>query len=123
MQEFLKIYQDERGKLFEVFKFPKCGQVFFLTSRPGVVRGNHYHTRKIEKFCLVEGKAEINLKERSTGKIKHILLLGNKPEVVTVLPNHTHNIINIGKTDLKLLVWVNEVFNPDDPDTFPEKVE
>lgn len=123
MREFLEIHQDKRGKLIEVFKFPNCGQVFFLTSRPGIMRGNHYHTRKIEKFCVIEGKAELNLKERNTDELKRILLSGDKPQVITISPGFTHNILNIGRTELKVLIWCNEIFNPNDPDTFPEEVK
>ncbi|MBX4210742.1 hypothetical protein KW783_02095 [Candidatus Parcubacteria bacterium] len=114
---------DERGTLIEVFKFsrPVTGQVFFSTSSPGVVRGNHYHTRKIEYFCVIEGQGKMKLRNRETGEVKTYDVSGDKPEVVTMPINWTHNVQNTGQGEMKLLVWVNEVFDPKDPDTFPEQ--
>jgi UDP-2-acetamido-2,6-beta-L-arabino-hexul-4-ose reductase len=122
MNEKLEVKQDERGKLIEIFKIPGVGQVFYSTTKPGVVRGNHYHTRKIEKFCVIEGKAKIKLRNRETNEIEEHIVLGDNPEIVEMKPNWTHNIENIGEKEMKLLVWVNEVFNPEDPDTFSEEV-
>ncbi|NCO44718.1 hypothetical protein GW888_01435 [Candidatus Wolfebacteria bacterium] len=122
MSKKLEIKQDERGKLIEIFKIPDVGQVFYSTTKPGVVRGNHYHTRKKEYFCLIEGKGLIKLRNRETGEIKEIEVSGENPEIVEMPVNWTHNIKNIGDLEMKLLVWVNEVFKPDDPDTFSEKI-
>ncbi len=122
MNEKLEIKQDERGKLVEIFKIPGVGQVFYSTTKPGIVRGNHYHTRKKEYFCVIEGNGLIKLKNRETGEIKETEVSGGKPEVVEMPVNWTHNIKNIGENEMKLLVWVNEIFNPEDPDTFAEKV-
>lgn len=113
---------DARGDLVEVFKIPSVGQIFYSTSKPGVVRGNHYHTRKIEQFCVIEGEAKIRLRSRYTNEIKEYLVSGRNPEIVEMTVNWTHNIQNIGDGEMKLLVWSNEVFNPDDPDTFAEEV-
>ena len=63
----LEIKSDPRGSLLEVFKSPEWGQVFYSTSKPGVTRGNHYHTRKLEKFCVIEGQAMIRMRNRQTG--------------------------------------------------------
>lgn len=122
MNEKLETKQDERGKLIEIFKIPGVGQIFYSTTKPGIVRGNHYHTRKKEYFCVIEGNGLIKLKNRETGEIKETEVSGGKPEVVEMPVNWTHNIKNIGKNEMKLLVWVNEIFNPEDPDTFAEKV-
>jgi UDP-2-acetamido-2,6-beta-L-arabino-hexul-4-ose reductase len=124
MSEKLIIKEDKRGKLVEIFKFPKpvTGQVFFSTSMPGVVRGNHYHTRKIEYFCVIEGTAKIKLRNRNTNEIKEYIVSGESPEIVEMTINWTHNIQNIGEGKMKLLVWANEVFNIDDSDTFAEEV-
>ncbi len=116
----LEIKSDDRGNLIEVFKFPDVGQVFYSTSKPGVIRGNH--TRKIEQFCVVEGSAKIRLRNRETNEIKEYIVSGNTPKIVEMTVNWTHNIQNIGDGEVKLLVWSNEVFNPDDPDTFAEEV-
>ncbi|HLD27991.1 MAG TPA: hypothetical protein VJB67_00040 [Patescibacteria group bacterium] len=123
MKEKLTAKSDERGSFFEVFKFPQCGQISFSTSKPGVVRGNHYHqNRKIEKFCILSGKAELKLRNRENNEIQTHILSGDDPEVIEIPINHTHNIKNIGDNDLYLLIWANEIFNPDNPDTYAEEV-
>ncbi len=118
----LEVKRDERGELVELLKVPGFGQVFYSTSKPGVVRGNHYHMRKIEKFCVIEGSAKIRLRNRETGKVKEFNVSGGAPEVIDMPSNWTHNIENTGDDEMKLVVWINEVFNLDDPDTFPEEV-
>lgn len=118
----LKTQEDERGKLIEVLKIPGAGQVNYITSKPGVVRGNHYHKRKMENFCVIEGEAKISLRNRESNEIKEHYLSGKKPEIVEVIANWTHNIQNINENELKFLVWVDEIFNPDDPDTYAEQI-
>ncbi len=118
----LEVRQDERGKLVEIFKIPNVGQIFYSTSVPGAVRGNHYHTRKKEYFCVIEGTGRISLRDRESGERKEYLVSGEAPEVVAMPLNWTHNIENIGGGEMKLLVWTNEIFDPEDPDTYPEKV-
>jgi UDP-2-acetamido-2,6-beta-L-arabino-hexul-4-ose reductase len=120
----LEIKEDARGRLVEVFKFGDTGlgQVFYSTTKPDVVRGNHYHTRKKEFFCVIEGDAKIRLRNRDTGEIEEHVVTGNSPEILEMKINWTHNIKNTGKTEMKLLVWANEIFNPEDPDTFYEEV-
>lgn len=120
--ERLKIHKDERGKLIEIFKFPKCGQIYFSTTRPGFTRANHYHTKKIERFCVIEGEAEINLRSRSTGQKKKYLVSENKPQIITIPPKWVHNIINTGKKEIKLVIWSSKIFDPKNPDTFTENV-
>ncbi len=122
MKEPLTPKSDNRGILYEFIKAPGFGQVFFSTSVPGAVRGNHYHMRKIERFCVVKGTGEINIRDRATGEKTRVQVSGEKPEVVTMPLNGTHNIINRGSDEMLLLAWVNEVFDPNDPDTFPEEV-
>jgi len=118
----LEIKEDDRGKLIEIFKMPEFGQVFYSTTKPGIVRGNHYHTRKKEYFCVIEGDALIRLRNRKTNEIKEYKVSGSSPEVVEMLIGWTHNIKNTGENEMKLIVWVNEVFNPEDTDTFYEEV-
>jgi len=122
MSEKFEIKSDERGNLVEVFKFPGTGQIFYSTTNPGFTRGNHYHNRKIEKFCVIEGSALIRLRNRKTNEIKEYSVSGDRPEIVEMTLNWTHNIKNVGENEMKLLVWINEVFNPEDPDTFAEEV-
>lgn len=121
-EQFLEIKKDERGGFIEIFKLAHDGQVSYSTSNPGVVRGNHYHTHKLEKFCVLEGNAKIRLRNRETNEIKEYIVSGEKPQVVDMIPNWTHNIENIGTTEMKLLMWISEVFDPNNPDTFFEKV-
>jgi len=122
MNKKLEIKEDERGKFIEIFKAPGFGQVSYSTTKPGVTRGNHYHTRKLEKFCVIEGKAKISLRNRETNEIKEYLVSGDKPQIVDMTLNWAHNIKNIGGTEMKLLIWISEIFDPKDPDTFAEKV-
>lgn len=122
MEGFLEKKEDERGYLVEAFKIPSAGQLFYSVSKPGVVRGNHYHARKIEYFCVIEGEALIRLRNRDNGEIKEYNVSGQKPQVLAMTVNWTHNIKNTGVGEMKLLVWANEVFDPADPDTFKEEV-
>lgn len=87
-----------------------------------MIRGNHYHKRKIETFCVIEGNAVIRLRNRLTNEIKEFHLSGDKPQIIDMPINWTHNIQNNGQSEMKLLVWANEIFNPKDPDTYAENV-
>lgn len=118
----LTLNTDERGSFVEVFKLEKGGQVSFSTTRPGITRGNHYHVRKNEKFCVVSGQASIKLRRIGTDKVIEYKVSGEAPSWVEMPIYYTHNITNIGTTELVTLFWINEHFNPDDPDTFFEKV-
>jgi UDP-2-acetamido-2,6-beta-L-arabino-hexul-4-ose reductase len=118
----LEIKGDERGNFVEVFKIPEFGQVSFSTTKPGIVRGNHYHTRKKEIFCVIEGKAKIKQRNIKTGEVEEAVVSGEIPELVEMKLNWTHNIQNIGDKEMKLLIWISEVYNQSDPDTFFEEV-
>ncbi len=118
----LEIKSDERGNFVEVFKIPNFGQVSYSTTKPGVIRGNHYHTRKKEFFCVIEGKGKIRQRNRETNEIGEKIVSGENPELVEMKLNWTHNIQNIGNNEMKLLIWISEVFDPDNPDTFYEEV-
>lgn len=120
--KILKNQSDERGNFIEVFKVPGFGQVSYVTTRPGVIRGNHYHLRKEEIFCVIEGRAKIRQRNRETNKIEERIVSSLSPELVEIKPNWTHNIQNIGDNEMKLLIWISEVFNQNDPDTFYEEV-
>ncbi len=121
-QRNLKLNTDLRGSFVEVFKFEKCGQVSFSTTKPGITRGNHYHIRKNEKFCVVSGNASIKLRRIGTDKVIEYKVSGHKPSWVEMPIYYTHNISNTGDTELVTLFWINEHFNPDDPDTYYEEV-
>lgn len=121
--EKLEIKADERGRLVELFKLPGVGQVFFSTTNPGFKRGNHYHAKhKVERFCVVDGIAQINLRNRETGEKATFNVSGDEPTIIDMPLNWTHNIINTGEKEMKLIVWVNEVFDPQNPDTYAEEV-
>jgi len=98
------------------------GQISFSTTRPGITRGNHYHTRKAERFAVIKGKAQIELRKIGTDKVLTFNLDGEKPSFVDMPIWYTHNITNAGTEDLYTIFWINELFNPQDTDTFFEKV-
>lgn len=112
---------DERGDLLEVFKIPSGGQVFLVNILPNQVRGNHYHTHKIEHFVVVKGTATINLRERRSGNLSIQEVNGLSPQTVIINPEIVHNI-KAGQEGALLIVWCNEHFNPEDADTFFEVV-
>lgn len=121
-EQALTLRTDERGSLFEVVKEEKGSQIFFSTTKPGIVRGNHYHTRKQEKFCVVKGQAVIRIRRIGTDKIIEYKVSGDKPVVVEMPIFYTHNIENVGTSELCTLFWTNELYDPNDSDTFFEKV-
>ncbi len=121
-ERHLKLNTDNRGTFVEVFKLEAGGQVSFSTTKPGITRGNHYHIRKNEKFCVVSGQASIKLRRIGTDKVIEYKVSGDNPSWVEMPIYYTHNITNIGNTELVTLFWINEHFNPNDPDTFFQEV-
>jgi len=113
---------DDRGTFVETIKTGLGGQVSFSTTKPGITRGNHFHTRKIERFAVINGKARIQLRRIGTDKILNFELDGNEPSYVDMPIWYTHNITNVGNEDLYTIFWINELFDPNDSDTFFEKV-
>ncbi len=114
---------DNRGDFVEVMRLNIGGQVSFSTTKPGIVRGNHFHTRKIERFAVIKGKALIQLRKIGTNEVLNFELDGNEPSYVDMPIWYTHNIKNIGDEDLYTMFWINEFYNPEDPDTYFEAVE
>lgn len=117
----LDIKSDERGLLVEAFHLPHDGQIFYLVIKPDETRGNHYHERKTEHFLVVNGSAEFMVKDRKTNNIMKVETNYSKPMVVTVAPNNTHSI-TATEEGAVIIVWVDEIFNKDDPDTIGEEV-
>lgn len=113
---------DNRGSFIEILRAGISGQYSYSTTKPGITRGNHYHTRKIERFAVISGKATIELRQIGTGEVVTYKLDGENPSFVDMPIWTTHNITNVGDTDLFTLFWINEPYNPDDPDTYFEKV-
>jgi UDP-2-acetamido-2,6-beta-L-arabino-hexul-4-ose reductase len=118
----LKKNSDQRGTFIETTRTSLGGQFSYSTTLPGVTRGNHYHTRKIERFIVIKGKAIIELRRIGTTDILRFELDGEQPSCVDMPVWYTHNITNTGDDELITLFWINEFFNPDDADTFFEKV-
>ena len=119
---FLKKNTDQRGAFTEAIKSFIGGQFSFSTTIPGITRGNHFHTRKIERFIVISGKAIIELRKIGTTEILRFELNGEYPAFVDMPVWYTHNITNTGDNELITLFWINEFFNPDDPDTYLETV-
>jgi UDP-2-acetamido-2,6-beta-L-arabino-hexul-4-ose reductase len=113
---------DPRGSLVELLKSPPFGQIFVSRSNPGVVRGNHYHDTKIEKFCVVQGRAAICFRHILGGEVIRYEVSGEEMTVVDIPPGYTHSIENLGDGEMVTLFWSSQVFDPGQPDTFPEKV-
>jgi UDP-2-acetamido-2,6-beta-L-arabino-hexul-4-ose reductase len=118
----LKQSADERGSFVETIKLNSGGQVSFSITKSGITRGNHFHTRKAERFVVIKGKALIQLRRIGTDKILNFELDGRKPAYVDMPVWYTHNITNVAEEDLYTIFWINEFFDPADPDTFFEKV-
>lgn len=116
------LHTDERGSLVEVIKLAQGGQVFFSTTKPGVIRGNHYHTRKIEWFCVLRGDATIRLRRVGESEVREFRVSGAEPQFISIPTFYTHSIENIGDTELLTVFWCNEIFDEQDPDTYFEKV-
>ena len=98
------------------------GQVSFSTTNPNIIRGNHFHTRKIERFSVIKGQALIEMRKIGSSKKLEFHLDGDTPSYVDMPVWYTHNIKNIGKDILYTNFWINEVYDPQDPDTFLENV-
>ena len=118
----LKKNLDERGNFSEIIRTNSQGQFSFSTTNPDYVRGNHYHTRKVERFVVISGKALISLRKIGSEEIFEFELDGNNPSFVDMPIWYTHSIKNIGSTPLTTLFWINEPYNSEDPDTFFENV-
>jgi UDP-2-acetamido-2,6-beta-L-arabino-hexul-4-ose reductase len=116
------LHTDQRGSLAEIIKLAQAGQVFFSTTKPGVTRGNHYHTRKVEWFCVVRGKAAIRLRRVGTNKVDEFNVCGDAPQFISIPVMHAHHIENVGEDELLTMFWSSEIFSAEDADTFFEKV-
>lgn len=113
---------DQRGRLAELLKSESFGQIFVSRSRPGIVRGHHYHRTKIEKFIVIEGQACIRLQHVATGQTVAYDIAGGDFKVVDIPPGYAHSIQNTGTTELIVLFWSGELFDPAAPDTYPYEV-
>lgn len=114
----LKMNVDHRGSFTEFIKTPDRGQVSINISKPGITKGNHWHHTKNEKFLVVSGNGVIQFRGINSDEIIEYRVSGEKLEVIDIPTGYTHNIINVGDTDLVTVMWVNEIFDPSKPDTF-----
>lgn len=114
----LKMNVDDRGSFTEFIKTADRGQVSVNVSKPGITKGNHWHHTKNEKFLVVSGKGLIRFRALDSDEIIEYKVTGEKLEVVDIPVGYTHSIVNIGETDLVTVMWVNEVFDPENADTY-----
>ena len=120
----LKMNCDARGSFTELLRSDKCGQVSVNISKPGITKGQHWHHTKWEFFIVVAGHGLIQLRKIGSDEVLNFEVSGDKIEAVHMLPGYTHNIINLSDTeDLVTVMWANECFDPNKPDTFFEPVE
>lgn len=119
----LNMHQDARGSFTEILKSADRGQVSINISRPGITKGGHWHHTKNEKFVVVSGKGLIRFRRHGDDEIIEYHVSGDKLEVVDIPVGYTHSIVNEGDTDLVTLMWCNECYDPDRPDTMAEAVE
>ncbi len=113
---------DSRGNFIEVLRSNSKGQFSYSTTKPGIVRGNHFHTRKIERFAVISGEALIRIRKLGSNKVIEYKFSGEDPSFIDIPVWYTHSIENIGTNDLITLFWINEPYNKEDSDTFFEKV-
>ncbi len=118
----LELKTDQRGSLFELLKSKQFGQIFISKTHSGIERGNHYHNTKIEKFCLIQGKAVIKLRHIYNGEVISYYVSDEEIKVVEIPPGYTHAIENIGDNEMIVLFWANEIFDPKNSDTYYKKV-
>lgn len=117
---------DRRGWLVEVLRDDQIKEeikhIYLTVSKAGAIRGNHYHTRKTEWFCVMQGEAKLTLEDNKSGEIKELILSGDEPQTVSIPANVTHVVQNIGSGDMYMLAISDEVFDQNDPDTFQKVV-
>lgn len=115
-------YSDARGVFVEMLKTLDCGQVSYFTAPPGVTRGGHYHHTKTEKFLVIKGEATFRFRHLLTNEVVELQTSGSKPEVVDTIPGWSHDVTNISDEELIVMVWANENFDRQRPDTVASKV-
>lgn len=115
----LKTHTDSRGSFVEMLKTIDSGQFSYFTAHKGITRGGHYHHSKTEKFLVVKGKALFKFRHMQTGECYDIFTEGGIPEIVETVPGWTHDITNIGDEEMIVMLWANELFDRERPDTYP----
>ena len=115
-------YGDERGMFAEMLKTKDSGQFSFFTAKPGVTRGGHYHHSKTEKFLVVQGRAKFGFRNVATDETYEIIATSQELKIVETVPGWSHDITNIGTEEIIVMLWANEIFDSDNPDTIAYKV-
>ena len=113
---------DERGHFVEILKTIDSGQFSFLTIKPGITRGNHYHHSKTEKFLVVKGKAKLRFRHMISNERHELVISDDKIQIIDTIPGWVHDVTNIGKDDVIMLLWANEIFDIKNPDTITQDV-
>jgi UDP-2-acetamido-2,6-beta-L-arabino-hexul-4-ose reductase len=115
-------HKDERGAFVEMLKTPDAGQFSYFTARPGITRGGHYHHTKTEKFLVIRGRARFRFRHVLTDERFDLTTSGESPEIVETIPGWSHDITNIGDEEMVVMLWANEIFDRNRPDTIHSKV-
>lgn len=115
-------HEDPRGVFVEMLKTKDSGQFSFFSAHPGVTRGGHYHHSKNEKFLVVRGDAKFRFRQIITGEYYELLTSGDVPQVVETVPGWSHDVTNVGDDEMFVMLWANEIFEPEKPDTIYHKV-
>lgn len=123
MSYSLKMNEDVRGSFTEIFKREDWGQLSVNIIKPGISKGEHWHRTKCEKFLVISGKGIIRMRKVLEKETISFIVSSNRMEIIEIPAGYTHNIHNIGQEDLVILIWANEIYNNQYPDTYPLKVE
>ena len=115
-------YGDERGVFSEMLKTKDAGQFSFFTAHPGITRGGHYHHSKTEKFLVIKGQACFRFRHMMTGEFYELRTSGEQPEIVETVTGWTHDITNVGDDEMIVMLWANEIFDRQNPDTFARPI-
>lgn len=115
-------YGDSRGVFVEMLKTPDCGQFSYFTAHPGVTRGGHYHHTKTEKFLVIKGRAHFRFRNLLTEELVELQTDGCQPQVVDTVPGWIHDITNVGDEEMVVMLWANENFDRDTPDTIAGEI-
>jgi UDP-2-acetamido-2,6-beta-L-arabino-hexul-4-ose reductase len=111
-------YGDSRGVFVEMLKTQDSGQFSYFTAHPGITRGGHYHHSKTEKFLVIKGSACFRFRHIVSGEFYELFTTGEKPEIVETVPGWTHDVTNVGPEEMIVMLWANEIFDRERPDTF-----
>lgn len=116
------VHGDARGIFVEMLKTPDSGQFSFFTAHPGITRGGHYHHTKSEKFLVIKGHALFRFRHLLTNELVELPTSGDKPQIVDTIPGWTHDVTNVGDDEMVVMLWANEIFDRQKPDTVACKI-